>query len=56
MVKTYLRYKLAKEFGSIYAEANLQYDSENKFLICGSLESILVWNVKLGEIVSILNT
>lgn len=52
MVKAYLRYDLASTFGVVTSNSNVVYDHTGKLVITASLESVSVWNVKQGTLVS----
>lgn len=52
MVKAYLRYEFSSSFGVITSSSNPVFDAEGKLLITSSLESISVWNIKQGSLVS----
>ncbi|XP_021288979.1 WD repeat-containing protein 3 [Herrania umbratica] len=49
MVKAYLRYEPAAEFGVIVSvESNITYDSSGKHLLAPALEKLGVWHVRQG--------
>lgn len=49
MVKIYLRYKQKSVFGVISSfPSNIIYDSNKKYAITGSLEHIMIWDVRKG--------
>ena len=49
MVKTYLRYSLDKSFGIIASpNSEAQFDHSGRLVVSGALESLIVWNPKLG--------
>ncbi|KAK8808615.1 hypothetical protein WA158_008516 [Blastocystis sp. Blastoise] len=49
MVKTYLRYSLDESFGVITSpNAEAQFDHSGRLIVSGALESLIVWNPKLG--------
>lgn len=49
MVKIYLRYKQKSVFGVISSyPSNIIYDYDNKKAITGSLENIIIWDVRKG--------
>jgi U3 small nucleolar RNA-associated protein 12 len=56
MVKIYLKYGLRKAFGVITSSpSNVVFDPTGKLAITGALESVAIWNVRRGTLVSSLN-
>ena len=52
MVKAYLRYEQADAFGVIASGSNIVHDLAGKHVLTAALESIAVWNLKQGNLVS----
>ena len=52
MVKAYLRYEQAAAFGVITSGSNIVHDLSGKHVLTAALESIAVWNLKQGTLVS----
>eukprot|EP01117_Protostelium_nocturnum_P013641 TRINITY_DN5100_c0_g4_i3.p1 TRINITY_DN5100_c0_g4~~TRINITY_DN5100_c0_g4_i3.p1 ORF type:complete len:922 (+),score=215.60 TRINITY_DN5100_c0_g4_i3:138-2903(+) len=53
MPKTYLRYSAGPAIGLVFS-SGISFDKNNELAICGSLESINIWNIRRGELVSVL--
>lgn len=49
MVKSYQRFTLKRSFGVVVApSANIVVDRAGQLAVCGSLEDVIVWNIKRG--------
>ena len=56
MLKTYLRYQQARSFGVIAAPScNLVADRVGRLAVTGSLEDVVVWNVRRTSAVHVLH-
>ena len=52
MVKAYLRYDQAQCWGVITSRSNVVFNFDGKLLFAGALESVAVWDIKQGQLVS----
>lgn len=53
MVKAYLRYEQSSSFGVVYSPtSDVVFDVSGRLVLSGSLESLQVWNVKQGALVT----
>jgi hypothetical protein len=51
-MKAYLKYELAGSFGVIASNADILLHEGGKLAITAALESIAIWNVRQGTLVS----